>query len=243
MVSLRPAQPFQRKAVLSFMTGYLHMRKFAPEIIQEQILPPKVVITIHITAPAASLGPGNLWYHRAHKSVFYTGLRISSTGAAAFIISVWLCFLFFAFHNNCKFFSEMMPTLWLWGEAVSSRVGPEWATMERRLLLTLGRKTIGWFSQGGAFLSEPRYFYPLFLIFVFRSGNSSYENFHENLLSFQCTCGWTINRNVECTIKAKYTTFRILHNEGMSKFHGHYYIGGNPSLEEVVTRWLAALPW
>ena len=154
MVSLRPAQPFQRKAVLSSMTGYLHMRKFAPEIIQEQILPPKVVITIHITAPAASLGPGNLWYHRAHKSVFYTGLRISSTGAAAFIISVWLCFLFFAFHNNCKFFSEMMPTLWLWGEAVSSRVGPEWATMERRLLLTLGRKTIGWFSQGGAFLSD-----------------------------------------------------------------------------------------
>ena len=26
--------------------------------------------------------------------------------------------------------------------------------MERRLLLTLGRKTIGWFSQGGAFLSD-----------------------------------------------------------------------------------------
>ena len=121
------------------------------KLLQKQILPPKVIITIHITAPAASLGPGNLWYHRAHKSVFYTGLRISSTGAAAFITSEWICFLFSAFLNNCKFFLETMPTLWLWGEAVSSRVGPEWATMERRLLSTLGRKTTGWFSQGGVF--------------------------------------------------------------------------------------------
>ena len=157
MVSLSPAQPFQRKAVLSFMTGYLHMRKFAPEIVtstRTNFAPESRYHNIHITAPAASLGPGNLWYHLAHKSVFYTGLRISSTGAAAFIILVWLCFLFFAFLNNYMFFLETMPTLWLWGEAVSSRVGPEWATMERRLLLTLGRKTIGWFLQGGAFLSN-----------------------------------------------------------------------------------------
>ena len=151
IVSLSPAQPFQRKAVLSFMTGYLHMRKFAPEIVTRTNFAPEFC---HITAPAASLDPGNLWYHLAHKSVFYTGLRISSTGAAAFIISVWLCFLFFAFLNNCKFFLETMPTLWLWGEAVSSQVGPEWATMERRLLLTLGRKTIGWFLLGGVFLSD-----------------------------------------------------------------------------------------
>ena len=152
MVSLRPAQPFQRKAVLSFMTGYLHMRKFAPEIVtRTNFAPESGYHNIHITAPAVSLGPGNLWYHLAHKGVFCTGLQISSTGAAAFIISVWLCFLFFAFLNNCKFFLETMPTLWLWGEAVSSQVGPEWATMERRLLLTLGRKTIGWFLQGGVF--------------------------------------------------------------------------------------------
>ena len=152
MVSLRPAQPFQRKAVLSSMTGYLHMRKFAPEIVRRtNFASESRYHNINITAPAASLGPGNLWYHRAHKSAFYTGLRILSTGAAAFIIAVWLCFLFFAFLNNCKFFLETMPTLWLWGEAVSLQAGPEWATMERRLLSTLGRKTIGWFSQGGVF--------------------------------------------------------------------------------------------
>ena len=132
-----------------------------PKLLQEQILPPKVVITIHITAPAASLGPGNLWYHLAHKSVFYTGLRISSTGAAAFVSLEWLCFLLFAFLNNCKFFLETMPTLWLWGEAVSSRVGPEWATMERRLLLTLGRKTIGLFLQGDVFFVRTKIFLSL----------------------------------------------------------------------------------
>ena len=48
MVSLSPAQPFQRKAVLSFMTGYLHMREFALKFLQEQILSPKVVITISV---------------------------------------------------------------------------------------------------------------------------------------------------------------------------------------------------